>query len=48
MAKNIQNVDAIAHKLRLASIKATNYKLEIAREKQHKSEKIVEKRKKNL
>ena len=45
MEKDIQNADAITHKLGPASIRATNHRLEIAREEQWKREEIVERRK---
>ena len=43
--KGIQNADVVAHKLRPASIKATNHRLEVAREEQWKKEEMVEKQK---
>ena len=45
MEKSVRNVDAIARKLRPASTRASNYRLEVAREKRQKKEEIVEKRK---
>ena len=45
MEKGIQNENKVACKLRLASIKATNYSLEVAREKLREREEIVERRK---
>lgn len=41
MEKNIKNAKVIAYKLRLISIKVTNYKLEIARKEKQKIEIIV-------
>lgn len=41
MAKGIRNTDAVVCKLRPASTRATNYKLEVAREEQYKKEKMV-------
>ena len=45
MKKGIQNADRVIHKLGPALIKATNHKLEIAREEQRKREEMVERRK---
>ena len=45
MEKKLWNVDAVARKLGLASIRASNYKLEIARKERQKREKILKKRK---
>ncbi len=43
--KGIKNVDAVAHKLGPVLTKATNQRLEVAREKRRKWEEIVERRK---
>ena len=43
--KVIKNADAVACKLRLASIKATNNRLEVAKKKGRKREEIMERRK---
>ncbi len=43
--KNIRNVDAVACKLGLASTKATNQRLEVAREERQTKEEIVERQK---
>ena len=48
MKKDIQNADAVAHKLRPASIRITNHKLKVARKEQQKRKKIVERQKKKL
>lgn len=45
MEKSIQNADAVVLKLRLASTNATNHRLEVAKEEQHKREGIMEIRK---
>lgn len=44
MEKDIQNADATAYKLRLASIRAGNHRLEIAKEKRQKKKEIMKKR----
>lgn len=41
MRKGIQNTDVVAYKLGLISIRATNYRLEIVREKKQKREEII-------
>lgn len=41
--KGIKNVDAITYKLKLALIKATNYRLKVSKKERRKKEKIVEK-----
>ena len=43
--KGIRNVNAVAHKLRPALIKATNLRLEVAKEEVQKKHKVVERRK---
>ena len=43
--KSIQNADAVARKLRSASIKATNLRLEVTKEKVQKKYEVVERRK---
>ena len=43
--KSIRNADAVACKLRPASIKATNLRLEVAKEKVRKKHEVVERRK---
>ena len=43
--KDIQNADAVAHKLGPLLIKTTNHRLEVAREEQRKKEEMVERRK---
>ena len=43
MEKGIQNADAIACKLRSASIRVTNYRLEVIRKKQRKRKEMIEK-----
>ena len=45
MEKDVQNTDAVARKLGPALIRATNYRLEIVRNKRQKKEEIVKKRK---
>ena len=45
MKKGISNTNVVTRNLRLALIKLTNHKLEIARKKQRKREEMVEKRK---
>lgn len=45
MEKRVQDADTIAHKLWPASTKATNLKLEVAKEEMQKKEKMVKKRK---
>lgn len=45
MAKSIQNADFVAYKLKPSLIKATNYKVKVVKEKQHKKKKMVETRK---
>lgn len=43
--KNIRNADVMACKLRPASIKATNLKLEVAKDKVQRKQKVVERQK---
>ena len=43
--KGIRNADAVARKLKPASIKATNLRLEVAKEKIQKKHEVVERRK---
>ena len=43
MEKSIQNADAVAYKLGLASIKAINYRLKVARKEQQKREEMMKK-----
>ncbi len=45
MEKGIRNVDAVARKLGPALTRATNQRLEVAREERQKREKMVERRK---
>lgn len=45
MKKDIRNTDAVACKLELVLIKATNQKLEVTKEEKRKKEEIMEKRK---
>ena len=45
MKKGIRNADVVARKLRLASTKATNDRLEAAREKRWKKEEMMERQK---
>ena len=45
MRKSIQNADIVAHKLGPASIRATNHRLEVAREKQRTKEEMVKRQK---
>lgn len=45
MKKGIKNADAVAHKLGPALTRATNHRLEVAREKEQKKGEIVERRK---
>ena len=45
MEKGIKNADAVARKLGPASIRATNNRLEVVREKRRKREEIIERRK---
>lgn len=45
LEKNVQNVVAVSRKLRPALKRASNYRLEVAKKKRQKKEKIVEKRK---
>ena len=45
MEQGIRNVDAIARKLRSASIKATNQRLKVARKERTKRVEIVERQK---
>ena len=42
MEKDIYNVDIVIYRLRLASIKASNHKLEIVKEKKQNRDEIVE------
>ncbi len=43
--KSIRNIDVVARKLGVASIRATNHRLEVAREEKRKREERVERRK---
>ncbi len=43
MEKSIKNVDVVTRKLGLTSTRATNQKLEVAREEKQKKEEIMEK-----
>ena len=43
MIKGVQNLDTVACKLRHALTKASNYRLDVAKERTQKREKIVEK-----
>lgn len=45
MEKNIQNIDVVARKLKLALIRIINQKLEVVKEERQKSEKIMKMRK---
>ena len=45
MEKSVRNTDKVAHKLKPAQIRATNQRLEVAREKRRKREEIVKRRK---
>ncbi len=45
MEKGIRNADAVVHKLGLASTRATNQRLEVAREERRKREEMVERQK---
>ena len=45
MAKDIQNVDVIARKLRPTSTKAINHRLEVAKKEQRNREKLMERQK---
>ena len=45
MEKVIKNIDAVAHKFKLASIKITNHRLKVAREKRRKKKEIIKWRK---
>lgn len=45
MEKDINNINTVARMFRLASIRTTNYKFEVVREKKRKKEEIEEKRK---
>ena len=45
MAKNIQNIDVVACKLKLTLIRVINYKLKVAQKKQSNWEKIIKNRK---
>ena len=45
LENNIQIANAVARKLRPASIRATNDKLEVAREEREKREEMIEKQK---
>ncbi len=45
MEKGIRNADAVTRKLGSVSIRATNQRLEVAREERRKREEIIERRK---
>ena len=45
MKKGVQNPNTVACKLKLALTKASNYRLEVAREEKQKKEEMVEKQK---
>lgn len=45
MDKGIKNINAVACKFRLASIRATNYRLEVASKKRQKREEMVKRQK---
>lgn len=45
MKKGIKNIYAIAYKLKLASIKATNHKLEVAKKESQKREEMIKREK---
>lgn len=45
MAKGIQNIDAVTHKLGPVSTRTTNHKLKAARKVQRNREEMVERRK---
>ena len=45
MENGVQNTDAVAHKLRLASIRVSNHKLEVAKEERRKRQEMVERQK---
>lgn len=45
MSKNIRNANKVTSKLRPALIKATNYRLEVARDKERNRKKMIKRQK---